>query len=183
MLALTIATVLFALILLIKGSAVVIGKEKFLDFAQKFLYNRAAAIIVWTIAVAWTLWETSKLGPSDFGSFKVLLFVIFAALGILSVWLLRDYLVVRAIAVIHLYLCWWFLKAAFLQPEWTRLFLVVPVYLTIVAALWLAAAPWRARDFLEWTRRKPAHRKLAGWAQIIYGVLLLVVAATYRFVS
>jgi hypothetical protein len=181
MLGLTIATVIFAAILIVKGTVVAWGGKGFLSFAQKFLYNRTAGIVLWGIAVAWTLVETMKLGPADFGSFKYLLFALFAFLGVASVWMLKDYLVVRGVALLHLYICWWFLKAAFLQPEWTRLFLVVPVYLTIVAALWLTVAPWRVRDLIKWMGENPKGQKMVGLAHLVYGVLLLVVAGTYRF--
>jgi|GEM_PF-2463149 hypothetical protein len=181
MFGLTIATVIFASILIIKGSAIVMGGRAFTDFALKFLYQRQMAIALWAVAVCWTLWETVKLGPSDFGSFKPLLFLIFAGLGISSVWMLRDYLIVRAVAVLNLYISWYFLKAAFLQPEWTRVFFVVPVYLFIIISLWFSVAPWRVRDLLMWIRNDKQHGALLGWGQLGYGVWLLVVAATYRF--
>ena len=181
MLPLTIATVIFAFILIVKGGGLAFGEKRFIRWGIEILYYRKTSLVLWTIAIGWTLWETMKLGPSDFGGFKLPLFIVFAGLGVASVWMLRDYLIVRAAAVINLYVCWYFLKAAFLQPEWTRLFLVAPVYLAIIASLWLAVAPWRVRDLLLWMQEKPLRWRILGWTKLVYGTLLLVVAATYRF--
>lgn len=180
---LTLATVIFAFILIFKGSLIVSGGEKFLRGALQFLYYRPAAIVLWLLGVVWTLVEVTKLGPADFGSFKGILFVLFAGLGVASLWMLRDYLVVRAVALLSLFICWWFLKTTFLQPPLTRLLLVLPIYLTIIAALALTVAPWRMRDFFQWLLNSKKAAAIVGWGQIAYGALLLIVAATYRWVA
>lgn len=178
----TLATLVLGALLLVKGMGILAQGGKYLAFKKKMLYNRTAAVALWAVAVAWTLWEVTKLGPADFGNFKNLLFGVFLALGIASVWMLRDYLIVRAASVIALYFSWWGLKAAYLQPQWTRLIFVTAVYAVIVAALYFAVAPWRARDIIEALNKKPRLRKAVGGAYVALGVLLLVVGATYRWV-
>lgn len=176
---LTLATGLLAALLIGKGVSVLVGGVKALEWKRKMLYHRGAGIALWAVAVAWTLWEVTKLGPSDFGNFKGPLFVIFAGLGVASVWMLKDYLVVRAGAVIWLYTSWWLLKAAYLQEPWTRLIFVTVVYATIVGCLWLAVAPWRVRDVMDWMIKHKKARTMAAWGYVVVGGVLLVVALTY----
>ena len=182
MLSLTLATIAVAFLFVLKGAAVLWGGKGVLDWVEKFIYNRAIGILLWAVAVGWTLWEVSKLGPSDFGNFKTTLFVVFTALGVLSVWFIPDYLMVRAWCVLNLYGSWWNLKAAFLQPEWTRLVFVATVYLMIVASLYFTVAPWRIRDILEELKHRPRATVAVGFAYLFWGLLLIVIAATYRFV-
>ncbi len=178
---LTIATLVLAVIFLLKGAFLLWGSEASHKRAMALLYNRGASITLWAVAVAWVLWETLKLGPADFGDLKWPLFTLFAALGISSIWMLKDYLIVRAGCVLWLLLAWRFLKAAFLRPEGSRLLMVGVVYLLIVAALYLAVAPWRARDILEALAPGKKLRGVVG--KIVFGVgaLLMLAAATYRW--
>ncbi len=178
----TLATILIGLLILVKGVGILAKGGKYLAMKKKMLYNRPLGVVVWTAAVAWTLWEVTKLGPADFGNFKTLLFGIFLALGVSSIWMLKDYLIVRAGSVLMLLISWWCLKAAYLQPQWTRLIFVTTVYAMIVAALYFAVAPWRARDILEALGKNAKLRKTVGRAYVILGGLLIVVGITYRWV-
>ena len=178
---LTLATVILGLLVSVKGALALWGGKKFTSWSRDMLYNRPAALVVWTLAVAWTLWEVLKLGPADFGSFKVPLFLVFLGVGISSVWMLRDYLIVRGACVLALYASWWMLKAAYLRPEGTRLIFVTVVYLMIVGALYLAVAPWRARDIVDALEKRTKLRKWVGYGYVALGFLLLGVAVSYRF--
>lgn len=171
---------LLALLLIIKGAGVLAQKGKLLEWKKKMLYDRPTAIALWSVAVAWTLWEVTKLGPADFGSFKELLFGIFLALGVSSVWMLKDYLLVRAACVLWLFISWWMLKAVYLQPVAGKELFVGTVYVGIVAALYFAVAPWRARDLLELMTKKPRLRVAAGWAYVGWGLVLVAVALVGR---
>ena len=179
---LTWATMGMALLFVAKGVSMLMGGAGLIKWQKEMLYNRAAGIVLWTVAVAWTLWEVTKLGPSDFGNFKTILFVIFAGLGVASVWMLKDYLIVRALAVLVLYASWWGLKAAYLELPWTRVIFVGTIYVMIGVALWLTVAPWRVRDLLEAVEKEPKWRMLGSWAYVAWGVVLGVVAVTYRMI-
>lgn len=170
------------MLVLLKGAGVLVKKGKLLEWKKKMLYNRPLGVALWTAAVVWTLWEVTKLGPADFGNFKNLLFVIFLGLGVSSIWMLKDYLLVRAGCVVWLFVSWWLLKTAYLQPEWTKVFFVASVYVTIVGALYFVVAPWRARDILETLKKKPQLRRTVGWAYVAWGLVLVGAAVSYRFV-
>jgi len=179
---LTVVTVVFGAVLLTKGFLILFGGASLGEKTKALLYNRPAGATLWLIAVAWTLWEVVKLGPADFGSFKVPLFVIFSALGLASLWMLKDYLIVRAFCVLTLYVAWWVLKTAYMQEAWTRLFVVTAVYVAIIKALYLIVAPWRARGGLAWVYEKKERWQSFSYFYLGYGALLMIVAATYHLV-
>jgi hypothetical protein len=82
--------------------------------------------------------------------------------------------------VLILLAAWPLLRAAFMQydvPQ--RLFMVTFVVAAIAAALYLAALPYRLRDFIQWLFVRPARARVFGGGLLAYGLLLIVVAFTY----
>jgi hypothetical protein len=57
--------------------------------------------------------------------------------------------------------------------------MVTLVYLSISAAVWLGAQPWRMRDFLSWLFARPGRARSFGGALAAYGLLLAGVAFSY----
>jgi hypothetical protein len=60
-----------------------------------------------------------------------------------------------------------------------RLFMVIIVFVAIVAALYLAAVPYRLRDFFQWLFTSPGRARAFGAGLLVYGLLLNVLAFTY----
>jgi len=59
------------------------------------------------------------------------------------------------------------------------LLMVSAVYLGLGLALYLAAAPYRLRDFLEWLFQQPARVRLVGAILLSYGLATAAAAFTY----
>ena len=57
--------------------------------------------------------------------------------------------------------------------------MVTFVFVAIVAALYLAAVPYRLRDFFQWLFARPARARAMGRGLLGYGIVLIVVALTY----
>ena len=133
-----------------------------------------------TIAAIWTLYRITQLGEADFGRYRTILFVAFAALAVLSFRYVPDFLAVRGTAALTLLTADTILNSAFMQymlPQ--RLFLVSVVYLAIFLALYLAVAPYRARDFFNWLFATSSRPRFFGMITATYGLILLIVALTY----
>ena len=109
----------------------------------------------------------------------MLIVVITVVLLGLSFKYLPDFLAVRGIATLVLFYAREALNAAFLQEPQSRLFLVSIVYVGIVAALYLAAWPYRLRDFLDWLYSVNLRPRVLGAALAGYGLLLGGVAVGY----
>jgi hypothetical protein len=66
--------------------------------------------------------------------------------------------------------------------EWThpqRLLMVSAVYVGLTAALYLAAYPYRLRDFFDWLFRTPSRPRLLGAGLLAYGLATAAAAFTY----
>jgi hypothetical protein len=128
----------------------------------------------------WFLYRVWHLSPADFGDYRGLLFIAFAAIAVLSFYCVPDFLAVRGLSVIVLVGAMPLLDAAYMEYDHPqRLLMVTPVFLAIAAAIWLGAQPWRLRDFLEWLFRAAGRARLVGGLLLAYGLLLAAVAFTY----
>jgi len=104
----------------------------------------------------------------------------FAALGILSMKYVPDFLAVRGLSILVLLGAWPLLHAAFMEYRYPqRLIMVTFVFLAIVAALYLAAVPYRLRDFFQWLFARSGRARILGRGLLAYGLVLVVVAFTY----
>ncbi|HEX2862532.1 MAG TPA: hypothetical protein VHN79_12875, partial [Lacunisphaera sp.] len=59
------------------------------------------------------------------------------------------------------------------------LLMVTAVYVGLTAALYLAAYPFRLRDFFDWLFRTPARPRLIGAIMLAYGLATSAAAFTY----
>jgi hypothetical protein len=72
------------------------------------------------------------------------------------------------------------LTSAYMQYDLPqRLFLVTLVYLGIFLALYLAVAPYRARDFFNWLFSTSGRPRALGMILAGCGLVLVVISLTY----
>jgi hypothetical protein len=174
------STLLTGLILLIAGIFIA-AKPKLAEPAMKaFPRSRAAALLVFGSASLWFLFVyVATLGPADFGEHRNLLFAGFALIAVLAFFYVADFLAVRGLAALLLLYAALVLDSAFGMPQNSRLFLVAVIYLSIFLALYLAAVPYRLRDFFNWLFGSPQRPRILGGMTGAYGLLLLITAFTY----
>jgi hypothetical protein len=104
----------------------------------------------------------------------------FAVLAILAFIFTPDFLAVRGLCVLMLLMAEPLLYAAYMEfshPQ--RLLMVTAVYAGILAAIYLAGAPYRLRDLFEWLFQKPGRARLAGAILLAYGLATSASAFTY----
>jgi hypothetical protein len=144
--------------------------------------SSAATLVLFGGGALWFLVRVAGMGDADriIGNSNVPWVLGFAALGALSIKYVPDFLAVRGLCILILLAATPLLDAAFMEYEHPqRLFLVTLVFLAIVAALYLAAVPYRLRDFFAWLFARPGRARGAGAALLAYGLLLNLVAFTY----
>jgi hypothetical protein len=132
--------------------------------------------------VLWFLFRVANMGDADriIGSSNVPWVIGFSALGVLSFKYVPDFLAVRGLCILTLLVATPLLDAAFMEYDHPqRLFLVTAVFATVVAALYLAAVPYRLRDFFQWLFAAPERSRAFGVGLLVYGILLTLVAFTY----
>lgn len=177
---LLLATLLPGLLLGALGAALLANTSAVRASLAALPRSRAATWVFFGGGAVWFLWRIAHLSSADFGDYKIPLFLGFAAVAVLSFRCVPDFLAVRGLAIVVLLAARDLLRAAFMEyahPQ--RLFLVSLVYLAIIAALYLGAAPYRLRDFLSWLFARGGRARALGGVFLAYGLLLAVVAFTY----
>ncbi|HWA27903.1 MAG TPA: hypothetical protein VG734_19765, partial [Lacunisphaera sp.] len=134
------------------------------------------------LGAAWFVLRLSHTGESDLIFFKTptALMYAFGALAILAFIYTPDFLAVRGLCILMLLGAEPLLYAAYM--EWThpwRRLMVTAVYVGLAAALYLAAYPFRLRDFFEWLFRTPGRPRLLGAILAAYGLATTAAAFTY----
>lgn len=176
---LTLATLLCAFLLLVAGGLTLLNLPLWREACRAFPRSEKAAFALMAVSSAWFLFHVSRLGEADFGNHRGLLFMGFATLAVLSFWYAREFLSVRAGCILYLLFAQVILGAAFMQEPGTRLFLVTPVYLGIVLALYLTLSPFRVRDFFTWLHGDDFRPRICGGAVAFYGIGLLLLPLTF----
>jgi len=179
---LLLATLLPGLFLAALGLLLLLNSPVVTSTLKALPRSPAATLVLFGGGLLWFLVLVAQMGDADriIGSSNVPWVIGFAALGVLSIKFVPDFLAVRGISVLILLAAGPLLKAAFMEYDHPqRLFMVSAVFVAILAALYLAAVPYRMRDFNQWLLARPARARGLGAALLGYGILLSVVAFTY----
>ena len=169
------------LILILFGLPLLMDLQGFKAALKGFPRSASAGYVVFGAAAAWFLYNILHLSNADFGEYKNLLFVGFAAVAVLSFKCVPDFLGVRGASALVLIGAGPFLQSAYMEyGHPARLFMVSFVYLAIALAIWLGAQPWRLRDFLGWLLARPARSRSLGGLLFAYGLLLCGAAFSLR---
>lgn len=175
------ATLVPGLFLLVLGLPLLLDHAGAKAALSAFPRATAVGYGVFAAAAAWFLYNIWHLSNADFGEYRTLLFIGFAAVAILAFKCVPDFLGVRGACALVLIGAAPFLDAAYMEydkPQ--RLFMVGFVYLAIALAIWLGAQPWRLRDFLGWLFARAGRSRGLGAICVAYGFLLCGVAYSLR---
>ncbi len=177
-----LATLLPGLLLAAVGVLLLSGGSAVVAACKALPRSPAATLVLFGGGVLWFLIRVAQMGPADriIGQSNVPWVLGFAALGVLSFKYVPDFLAVRGLSILILLAADPLLRAAFMEFEHPqRLFMVSFVFAAIIAAIYLAAVPYRLRDFFQWLFGRPGRARIVGAAVFVYGLLLVVVAFTY----
>lgn len=177
-----LATLLSGLFLAVCGALLLWNNSAVASTARALPRSTRAAWLFFGAGAAWFLWRLSHLGESDLIFFKTPLPVMvgFGMLAILAFIYTPDFLAVRGLCVLMLLAAEPLLYAAYMEFQYPqRLLMVTAVYAGLMLALYLAAAPYRLRDFFDWLFRQPARPRLVGAALLAYGLATSAAAFTY----
>jgi hypothetical protein len=175
------ATLVPGLVLLALGIPLLLGVAAATAAIRSFPRSQSVGYVVFSAAAAWFLYNIWHLSPADFGEYRTLLFIGFAAVAVLAFKCVPDFLGVRGASALMLLAATPLLEPAYMRYDLPRrLFMVSVVYLAVALAIWLGAQPWRLRDFLGWLFARPVRSRGLGGLMVAYGILLCGVAATLR---
>jgi hypothetical protein len=177
---LLLATLLPGLLLIALGGPLLLNSSRAIAALKAMPRSASAAYVFFGAGAAWFLWNVWHLSSADFGDYRTLLTIGFAAVAFFAFKCVPDFLAVRGLCVLVLLAATPLLGAAYMEYQYPqRLFMVSIVYVCIALSIWLGASPFRMRDFFEWLFARPGRTRGLGAAMLGYGLLLGVVAFTY----
>jgi hypothetical protein len=145
---------------------------------RKFPRYTPAGYLLMVVATLWFLGYVRQESISDFASFKPVLFIVFAAVGICACLFVKDFLAIRGLAVVFLLLAKLMVDSArWVETPW-RLVVVTFAYGLVVAGMWFTVSPWRLRDLINWTTANEQRTKLTCAIRAGFGLLLVVLGLT-----
>lgn len=132
------------------------------------------------LGTAWFLFNFSQESIADFATYKNVLYVGFAAVGIGSCIFIHDFLAVRGLAVVLLLLAKLMVDSG--RPHlgdtaWTLL-IQGWAYVLVLLGMWLTISPWRFRDFIEWDTANESRFKKHCGVRLAFGLLVAVLGFT-----
>jgi len=179
---LLLATLLPGLFLALLGALLLWNGPQVAGIARALPRSREAAWFFFGAGAAWFLWRLTQLGESDLIFFKTPqpVMIAFGLLAVLAFIYTPDFLAVRGLCVLMLLAAEPLLYAAYMEYQHPqRLLMVTAVYIGLAAALYLAAAPYRLRDWFEWLFHVSSRPRLVGALLLVYGLATSAAAFTY----
>ncbi len=177
-----LATLLPGLILALLGALLAWGDPRVSSTAKALPRSQRGAWLFFGGGALWFLWRLSRLGEADLIFFQspAPVMIGFGVLAVLAFIYAPDFLAVRGLCILTLMAAEPLLYSAYM--EWQhpqRLLMVSAVYVGVAAALYLAAAPYRLRDFFEWLFKQPGRARVLGAVLLAYGLATSAAAFTY----
>lgn len=177
-----LATLLPGLFAVLLGALLLWNDPRVGSSARALPRSQRGAWLFFGGAAAWFLWRLSRLGESDLIFFQSPgpVMIAFGVLAALAFVYAPDFLAVRGLCVLMLLAAEPLLQAAYMEyahPQ--RLLMVTLVYVGIAAAIYLAGAPYRLRDFFGWLFQQPSRVRLFGAVLLAYGLATSAAAFTY----
>lgn len=145
---------------------------------RAFPRSGVAGVLLFVAASVFFAWLVATTDLGEFSSMRTKFFILTVLASVLTLRFVREFLAVRALGMLLLLVAEPLLEAAWMRPEWGRLWLVGLVYGWIVCGLFFIGMPYILRDAIAWVTGASWRWRAAAFAGIIYGLLLLGVRST-----
>ena len=142
---------------------------------RRFPRSLSWGFLLMILGTAWFLYNLSQESISDFASYKSVLYLLFAAVGIGSCIYVQDFLAVRGLAVVFLLLAKLMVDTGrpHLDSAWVLVFQVW-AYVLVIIGIWLTLSPWRLRDFLTWATATQQRIKIGCTVRLAFGLFMAI---------
>lgn len=150
--------------------------QAFAASLRKFPRSLPWGYFLMLLGTAWFLWNLGQESISDFASWKNVLMLGFAAVGILSCAFVQDFLAVRGLAVVMLLLAKLMVdtgRPTLMATSWVLVFQAL-AYVLVLGGLWFTVSPWRLRDLLEWDTANERRVKFSCSIRLAAGLVVAV---------
>jgi hypothetical protein len=158
----------------------VMKPKEFAASIRKFPRNVPIGIALMLLGTAWFLWILTQESVSDFATYKNVLFMLFAAVGVGSCIFVQDFIAVRGLAVVFLLLAKLMVDSGRPMLGKTHWTLVIQTwaYVLVIAGIWLTVSPWRLRDLLNWATANETRVRVGSAIRLAFGLFVAVLGLT-----
>ena len=143
-----------------------------------FPRNRAAAVILCSLAWLGTAYELDNIGIEVFDrflkAFPFEVWILAFVLTVLTCWWMPNLLPIRALSAIFMLYPAEMFHVIRLEPANWRLVLVVIAYVSIIIGMFGMFYPWRIRQFSAWLSEKACRTCAFGSVLLAVGLMCLM---------
>ena len=147
-----------------------IAQDAFTAFPRHY----PTGVVLAVLATVWFLWLLRTMDLMEYTVHRPKFLIGFGALGIAAIFYLKDFLAVRALAVILVLFGKVLLDAAFLRDESSKFLITVLAYLIIIKGMVYTAWPYLMRDGLSWVYSDEKRPKMVFGSGLAVGILVLI---------
>lgn len=131
------------------------------------------------VDLVWSFWLAFTMDWGEFYYLRQPVLVLLPVFAFLVVKFVDEFLAVRALGILGLLAAAPLLDSAFLQPQRSRLLVVIVAYLWAVGGMFWVGLPHLLRDQVDWVTRSTVRWQGAALAGIVYGLALLFCALVW----
>lgn len=173
-------SLLMGAVLTMTGGLFLILPDRLRPVLEAYPRHRMTGIVTMVLGGVWFIWNILQLGPADFGDYKELMALLFAATLVAAILYVQDFLAVRGTAILVLLIGNVGLKSAYgLYDIPERLLLVSLIYVFIVGGIIYGLMPYLMRDTVAWLMRRAGRLRLLGALVCFSGVSLFAISFMY----
>ena len=147
---------------------------QFSSLAQGFPRGKMAGGVLMGLATLWIVWLCTTMDLGEFTPMRMGITLFFGVLGLLSLWLLTDFLAVRGLAILLLLAANVLLDGAFLHDHPLKLVIPALAYIWIIFGIILICSPYRLRDWIAWATGNQNRLKMLSIPGAIFGLVLIL---------
>jgi len=145
---------------------------------RAFPRSRSYGLFLLAIAAIWAWLLILKIDLGEFTNWRPRLLILIPIAAFLSAKYADEFLAVRSLGMLALLAAEPVLEAAWLRPEFSRLFLVSLAYVWVLFAMFWIGMPYLLRDQIAWLQKGESRWRAAALAGVIYGAVLLISSLT-----
>jgi hypothetical protein len=173
---LKITALIIGTLLLLGHLGAALAPAKFGAMMRTWPRNYPLGIVLMLSATLWFVVLTGVMDLGEISGFRLQLMIAWAAAGILMTIFVPQFLAVRGLGCLMLLAAALVIDAGFLALTPWRYLMTLLAYAWVLGGMVLVYSPHLGRDAVNYFAAAPQRMRLASWAGVIYGAVLIVVA-------
>ncbi len=130
------------------------------------------------IGTLWFVWNVKQENNSDFATYKPMMLIGFAVVGVAVCIFVTDFLAVRGLAIVFMLLGKLMVDTVrWADTDW-RWVISGWAYVLVVAGIWFTVSPWRLRDLLNWGTANEKRTRIGSAVRLAFGLFVAILGLT-----